>query len=84
MGREGAKGNDHGGINGNGVIENCANYLLHEVNGLWGQQGGVVVFGGVLDFGAIGGGFPGMWGILRAMRLRVLKLVKCFLKVIWH
>ena len=64
--REGAKGDEHGGINGNGVIENCANYLLHEVNGIRGQHGGLVGVVGVLDFGALGGGFPGMWGILRA------------------
>ena len=75
MGREGAKGDDHGGIHGNGVIEECAYYLLHKVNGLWGQQGGVVVFTSVLDFGAVGGGFPGMWGILRVWRLRVLKFL---------
>ena len=75
MGIEGAKGDEHGGINGDGVIEECANYLLHEVNGIWGQQGGVVGVVGVLDFGTIGGGFPGMGGILRARRLRVLELV---------
>ena len=75
LGREGTKGDKHGGINSVGVIEECANYLLHEVNGLWGQQEGVVVVGGVLDFGAVGGGFPGKWGILRVRRLMVLKLV---------
>ena len=37
LGREGTKSNDHTGINGDGVIEECANYLLHEVNGLRGQ-----------------------------------------------
>ena len=42
LGREGVKGDKHGGINGDGVIEECAYYLLHEVNGLRGQQGGVV------------------------------------------
>ena len=40
LGREGAKGDKHGGTNGDGVIEVCANYLLHEVNGIRGQQGG--------------------------------------------
>ena len=75
LGREGAKGDEHIGINGNGIIEDCANYLLHKVNGLWGQKGGVVGVVGVLDFGAIGGGFSGMGGIMRARRLRVLKLV---------
>ena len=33
LGKEGAKGDDHGGINGDGLKEDCANYLLHEVNG---------------------------------------------------
>ena len=61
MGREGAKGDKNGGINIDGIIEECVNYLLKEVNGLWGQQGGVVSVVGVLDFGAIGGGFQA-WG----------------------
>ena len=43
---EGAKGDKHGGINGNGIIEERANYLLHKVNGLWGQQGIGVPNGG--------------------------------------
>ena len=75
LGREGAKGNKNDGINGDGIIEECANYLLHEVNGLQGKQGGVVGVVDVLNFGAVGGGFPGMGGILRAMRLRVLELL---------
>ena len=75
MGRKGAKGDNNGGINGNVIIEEGALYLLHEVNGLWGQQGGVVGVVSVLDFGAIGGGFPGIEGILRVRRLRVLELV---------
>ena len=60
LGREGAKINEHGGINGDVVIEECANYMLHKVNGIRGQQGGVVGVVGVLDFGAVGAGFPGM------------------------
>ena len=75
MRREGAKVDEHGGINGDGTIEECASYMLHKVNRPWRQQRGVVVVVGVLDFGAVGGGFPGMWGILRVRRLRVLKLV---------
>ena len=76
MGREGFKSNEHGGINGNGVIEECANYLLHEMNGLRGQQGGaVVVICYVLDFRVVGRGFPSMGVILWARRLRVLELV---------
>ena len=38
--REVAKGNEYGWINGDVVIEECADYLLHEVDGLWGKQGG--------------------------------------------
>ena len=74
MRREGAKGDEHGGIHGNDVIEECANYLLHKINGLWGQQGKVVLIS-ILNFGAVGGGFPGRWVILRAWRLRVFKFV---------
>ena len=29
LGREGSKGNKHGEIDGDGVIEECTNYLLH-------------------------------------------------------
>ena len=43
LGREGDKGNEHGGIHGDGLIKECSNYLLHQVNGLWGKQGGVFV-----------------------------------------
>ena len=75
LGREGANGNKHGGINGDGVTEDCANYMLHKVNGIWGQQGGVVGIVGVLYFGTVGGGFPGMGGILWVRRLMVLELV---------
>ena len=41
----GAKSNNHGGINDDGLIEECDDYLLHKVNGLRGQQGGVVGVG---------------------------------------
>ena len=54
------------------------------MDGLQGQQwvgvGGV----GVLDFGAVGGGVPGMRGILWERRPGVLGLVQRFLKVIGH
>ena len=75
MRREGSKVNKHGGINGDVITEECADYLLHEVDGLWGKQGGVVSIVGVLDFGAVGGGFPGMGVILWSMRLGVLELL---------
>ena len=44
----------------------------------------MIVVVGVLDFGAVGGGFPGMGGILWVRRLGVLELVQCLLKVIGH
>ena len=75
LGRECAKDNEHGVINANGVIEECVNFLLHKVNGFWGQQGGVVGVVGILDSGAVGGGFLDMGGILWARRLGVLELV---------
>ena len=84
MGREGAKVYEHGGINVDGSIEECADYLLHKVDGLWGKLGGGVGVVGVLDFGAVGGGIPGMRGILWERRLGVLELVQRFLKVIGH
>ena len=39
LGREGAKVKEHGGINSDGVIEECADYMSHKVDGLRGQQG---------------------------------------------
>ena len=70
--REGTKVDKSGGINGDGVIENCAKYLLHEVDGLRGEQGGVVCVFGVLYFGAVGGRFTGMEGIMWERWLGVL------------
>ena len=55
--------------------EECVDFLLHKVNGFWGQQGGVVGVVGILDSGAVGGGFLDMGGILWARRLGVLELV---------
>ena len=75
MGIEGAKGNEHGGINSYGVIEECAYHILHKVDVLRGQQGGVFSVVGVLGFGAVGRGFPVMGCILWVMRLGVLGLV---------
>ena len=75
LGRESAKGDEYGGISGDGVIEEYANYMLHKVNGIWGKQGRVVVVVGVLDFGAVGGGFLGMGQIMQARRLMVFELV---------
>ena len=72
MRREGDKVDKNGGIHGYGVIEECDSYMLHKVNVVWGKQGGVVGVVSVLDFVALCGGFPGMWGILRARRLMVL------------
>ena len=37
LGREGAKGDNHVGISGNGVIKECDNYTLHKVNVLQGK-----------------------------------------------
>ena len=37
LGREGTKVEEHSGINGDGLIEECADYMLHKVDGLWGQ-----------------------------------------------
>ena len=58
--------------------------ITYEVNRLQGKHGGVVGVVGVLDFGTVGGSFPGMGGILWARSLGVLELVYCFLKVIGH
>ena len=35
--RKGGKGEENGGISGDGLIEECVDYILHEVDGLWGQ-----------------------------------------------
>ena len=37
LGREGTKGDENGRINGDGIIEECADYLLHKVDGLRGE-----------------------------------------------
>ena len=50
---------------------------LSIARGEWtsGETGGSGRRVGVLYFGAVGGGFPGMGGILWARRLRLLELV---------
>ena len=66
--REDAKDEEYGGINGDGVIYECANYM----NVLRGQQEGVVVVISVLDFDAVGGGFSDMWVLDSIESVRLL------------
>ena len=39
MGRDDADGNDHGRVDSDGIVEQCAYDLLQEVDGLGRQQG---------------------------------------------
>ena len=59
-----AYGNEYGRVDGDSKVEECANDLLHKVDGFGGQKGGIFVLVGILEDSAIGGLVPGMRGVL--------------------
>ena len=84
MRRNGADGNEHVRVNSDGVVEQCAYDLLHEVDGLGRQQGGIVGLVSILDRSAIDRLVPGMRGVLGARGRRVMKLVEGLSDVCGH
>ena len=80
----GTKGDEHGDVDGNHIVEESPNNLLEKVDGLWRKRGGVVEIFNVLDFGAIDGLCPGVGGILSALWVGMLELMQCFVDVAWH
>ena len=84
MGRQQSKGNDHGGVNCNGIVEQCADDLVEKVE-IFGVKAGRRVVGfGVFDAVTKDRAVPLMWGILRASRRKVLKFVQGFHNVGRH
>ena len=76
LGSDGANGNEHGRVDSDGVVEQYAYDLLHEVDGLGRQQGGIVGLVRILDGCAIDRLVLGMRGVLGARGRGVLKLVE--------
>ena len=76
MGRQQSKGNEHGGVNCNGIVEQRADDLLDEDVRFGGKVERRVVGFGVLDAGTKNGEVPEMKGILGADRRKVLKSVQ--------
>jgi len=60
------EGNQHGGVYCVGIVEEDTNDLLDRFVVSSIECSGVVWFGGVLEFGTIGGVLPGVWGMFRS------------------
>ena len=84
MGGDGSKCNQHHLIDGDSIIQKGANDLLDQVDQFRREESrGVRVFG-VLYGCAIDGLFPGMGGVLSALRGQVLEFVQCLGKEVVH
>ena len=81
---DGTKGDEHGDVNGDRMVEESTENLLEKADGLWWKHGGVVKIFRVLDFGAIDGLRPGVRGILSAFGVGMFKILHCFVNVAWH
>jgi len=65
LGGKGTKGNQHGGVNCTGIIQEDTNNFL-DTFAISSIKGSGVVWGrGILDFGTITGVLPSVWGMLR-------------------
>ena len=80
----GTKGDKHGDVDGNHIVEESSENMLDKVDGLWRKRRGVVEIFHVLDFGAIDGMRPGVGGILLAFGVWMLELVQCLFNVAWY
>jgi len=84
LGGKGTKGNQHGRVNCMGIIaEDFNNFLdVLAISSIKGS--GVVRCRGILDFGAIIGVLPSVWGMLRAVGMGVTKVQEGMLNVARH
>ena len=73
---DGTKGNEHGDVDSNCIVEEIPEDLLNKADGVWKNRGGVVEIVRILDFGTIGGMRPGVEGILSAFGVGMLELVQ--------
>jgi len=83
LGGKGTKGNQHGGVNCTGIVEEDTNNFLDICN----QQHQGQWCGwcwGILDFGAITGVLPSVWDMLRALGIGVTKAQEGMLNVARH
>jgi len=85
LGGKGTKGNQHGGVNCMGVIqeEDTNNFLdAFAISSIKGS--GVVWCRGTLDFGTKTGALPSVWGMLRVFGLGVMKAQKGTFNIARH
>ena len=78
------KGDEHGDVDGNCIVEESPDNLMYMADGLWRKRGGVVEIVCVLDLGAIDGLRRGVGGILSAFGVGILEIVQCFVNVAWN
>ena len=81
---DGTKGNEHGDVDSDRIVEEISVDLLYKVDGLWRKRRGVIDIFYVLDFGAIDRLRPGVGVILSAFGVGMLELVQCFISVALH
>jgi hypothetical protein len=83
-GRDGIEGDEHGGVNSTGVVEERADNLL-DVLDVGGREKGLIVrFRGILNAGAVDGPGPLVRCVLAARGWRMLEFVECRGNIVWH
>ena len=84
LGSNGVDGKENGRIDGDSIVKESSDDLLHEADGFGRQKGGIFVLVGILDSSAIDGLVPGKRGILGAGECWILELVEGLLYVCGH
>ena len=84
LGSNVANDKEHGRVDSDSLVEESANYLIHEVGGFGRQKELILVLVGILDGSAIDGLVPGMRGVLGEGGGWILGLLEGFLGVCGH
>ena len=72
---DGTKGNEHGDVYGDPIVEEIPYNLLYKADSLWWKRGGVIEIFRVLDVGSIDRLHPGVEDILSAFGVGMLERV---------
>ncbi len=83
-GRDGIEGDEHGGVDGTGVVEERADNLLDALDVGGREKGLIVRCRGILNAGTVDGPGPLVRCVLAARWWRMLKCVECRGKVAGH
>jgi len=84
LGGKGTKGNQHGGVNCMGIIQEDTNNFLDAFAIVSIKGSSVVWCRGILDFGTITGVLPSVWGMLRTSGMGVTKVQKGMFNIARH